>query len=243
MKPLSLPAAPRSRCARPRACSPAARSAPTIAARRRAGRADLRARAGHRRRPHGARAERMVARAQRSPARRPDHRRARVQPRSACCAGRLRASRAQLAQQRAAQLPKSSATVAAIRTREPDVSALGSLLPSNGSNPSGGTSPSLGGSAAAALFGRLRRNLGNRPVRRHAPRGRSGICASGSGRRRSRRHAGVDRCRSRQRVHRPARSTAAACAVAAHCRAAAEDARPRSSVERVALPPMPTSNA
>ncbi|OXJ13879.1 efflux transporter outer membrane subunit [Burkholderia sp. AU6039] len=65
---------------------------------------------------------------------------------------RLRASRAQLAQQRAAQLPKSSATVAAIRTREPDVSALGSLLPSNGSSQSGGTSPSLGGSGPLQLY-------------------------------------------------------------------------------------------
>ncbi|WP_430494550.1 efflux transporter outer membrane subunit [Burkholderia sp. BCCCDS18] len=65
---------------------------------------------------------------------------------------RLRASRAQLSQQRAAQLPKSSATVAAIRMREPDVSALGSLLPSNGSSQSSGTSPSLGGSGPLQLY-------------------------------------------------------------------------------------------
>ena len=61
---------------------------------------------------------------------------------------RLRASRAQLSQQRAAQLPKSSATVAAIRMREPDVSALGSLLPSNGSNQSAGSSSTVNSSAA-----------------------------------------------------------------------------------------------
>ena len=64
---------------------------------------------------------------------------------------RLRAARAQLSQQRAAQMPKSSATVAAIRMREPDVSALGSL-PSNGSEQSGGTSPSLGGSGPLQLY-------------------------------------------------------------------------------------------
>ncbi|UEP38371.1 efflux transporter outer membrane subunit [Burkholderia ambifaria] len=65
---------------------------------------------------------------------------------------RLRASRAQLSQQRAAQLPKSSATVAAIRAREPDVSALGSLLPSGNSNQSGGSSPPLGGSGPLQLY-------------------------------------------------------------------------------------------
>ncbi|WP_049104846.1 TolC family protein, partial [Burkholderia cenocepacia] len=65
---------------------------------------------------------------------------------------RLRAARAQLSQQRAAQMPKSSATVAAIRMREPDVGAAGSLLPSNGSGQSGGASPSLGGSGPLQLY-------------------------------------------------------------------------------------------
>ncbi|MCO8649893.1 TolC family protein, partial [Burkholderia multivorans] len=57
---------------------------------------------------------------------------------------RLRAARAQLAQQRAAELPKTSATVAAIRMREPDVSTLGALLPSNGSGQSGSAPATLG---------------------------------------------------------------------------------------------------
>ncbi|KVA10920.1 RND transporter [Burkholderia latens] len=65
---------------------------------------------------------------------------------------RLRASRAQLVQQRAAQLPKSSATVAAIRTREPDVSALGTLLPSGNSSQPGSASPSSGGTGPLQLF-------------------------------------------------------------------------------------------
>ena len=80
MKPLSRPAAPRSRAA---ACLLAGcTAAPTIAARppRRTRRPSRAPATGV---DHGARAERMVARAQRSPARRPDHRRARVQPRSA----------------------------------------------------------------------------------------------------------------------------------------------------------------
>ncbi|AJY09597.1 efflux transporter outer membrane subunit [Burkholderia dolosa] len=64
---------------------------------------------------------------------------------------RLREARAQLTQQRAAQLPKSSATVAAIRMREPDVSGLGSLLPSN-SDQSSRTSPSAGASGPLQLY-------------------------------------------------------------------------------------------
>ena len=223
MKPLSCPAAPRSRCARPRACSPAARSAPTIAARR-AGRADFVRAPATGVDPtapapsawwHALNDRQLDDLITAALAYNPDLHAAQA---------RLRASRAQLAQQRAAQLPKSSATVAAIRTRAGRQRARFAAAVER-LKPIGRHPPSLAARAAAALFGRLRRNLGNRPVRRHAPRGRSGICASGSGRRRSRRHAGVDRCRSRQRVHRPARSTAAACAVAAHCRAAAEDAR------------------
>ncbi|MDN8010745.1 TolC family protein [Burkholderia multivorans] len=57
---------------------------------------------------------------------------------------RLRAARAQLSQQRAAELPKASATVAAIRMREPDVSTLGALLPSNGPGQSGSAPTTLG---------------------------------------------------------------------------------------------------
>ncbi|KVG64159.1 efflux transporter outer membrane subunit [Burkholderia cenocepacia] len=68
---------------------------------------------------------------------------------------RLREARAQLTQQRAAQLPKSSATVAAIRMREPDISALGSLLPSSSSDQSGtagSPASSLGGSGPLQLY-------------------------------------------------------------------------------------------
>src|SRR5689334_8111059 len=54
---------------------------------------------------------------------------------------RLRESRAQLQSQRADALPKLSANAAALRTREPDLSALSSAGSSGGSSGSSGRGP------------------------------------------------------------------------------------------------------
>ena len=140
-------------------------------------------------------------------------------------------------------MPKSSATVAAIRTREPDVSALGSLLPSNGSNPSGGTSPSLGGSPLQLysagfdatweidLFGGTRRAVEAASAQAEAVDAdladtQVSIAAEVA-------NAYIDLRDQQQRLALSRRTA----------ELQQKMLEPRSSVERVALPPMPTSNA
>ncbi len=65
---------------------------------------------------------------------------------------RLREARAQLSQQRANALPKTSATVAAIRTRAPDTSALSALTGSNSSSSSDGSGGSTAGTGPLQLY-------------------------------------------------------------------------------------------